>query len=170
MERNKEIRVAMDTIRYAMRVKGIPSLRALAQRCKMGPTTIYNVEASGRASWQTLARIAAGLGVEPQDIAIDDVSGYGQTLIKDLDSEGVYLIVSAIVRETMRDYQKAYRAVLKDKDPLRVNCYTMAECMKSIREWMPDHADAIEEHMREEVENEKRKKVFGRDPDAPPSR
>lgn len=165
VERNKEIRISREGFARVMDSQGIVSFRELARRCGMTSSPIYAIRDSGRVSWATLKRIADALDVDPQELAEDDVSLYGVCTISWLDRDAVYRIVAAIVKSTMTDYMAAYRAVLKGKDPLHTHEYDMRDCMRAIREWLPDHADAIEEHMRKEVEREKRKKVFGRDPD-----
>lgn len=165
-ERLREIRVSREAIKIAMNDKGVRSVRALSKLAGIATTTCYVAITQRTASWYTLEHIATALGVEPQELAEDDVSEYGKNTIPELDEEGAYKLVEAVVRQTVNDYKVAYRLVLKGKDPYGVAADEMRDCMRALREFIPERADAAEEFMRREVESERRKKVFGRDPDA----
>ena len=166
----REIRVSREAIKAAMAEKGIRSVRALSKLAGIATTPCYVTIAKSAASWHTLEHLAEALDVDPQELAVDDVSGYGQNTITELDKEAAERLIEAVVMQAVKDYKAAYRIVLKGRDTFGVHQDTMRECMGALREFLPERADAVEEHIRREVEYERRKKVFGRDPDAPPSR
>lgn len=167
-ERIRTIRISIDKIREKM---GSLSGRELARRAGLSATALYEVFNTRTASWETLQRIAGALDVEPQELAVDDVSGYGLSYIPDICDEGYHLLVEGIVKAAIADYKKSYRAVLRGKDPDGIESGNMRSCIRAIRYWAPE-ADGIEEHLQREVEQGevRRKKVFGRDKDVPASR
>ena len=168
MERLKEIRISRRRVWDAMGAAGISSIRELARRAGMSQTPCYDMYRLQLVSWETLRRIAGALHVDPQELAIDDVSAYRESHIPELCEEGINNLIVGVVKATKAEYKRSYRKILRGKDPDGIERDNMESCYRAMLEWIPEHADEAVKQWRREVESEQRRKaVSWRDTDAP---